>query len=139
MPDFQRLAEDLEGFPNCIAPEADTAIAAGAVIRPTGNNLCGLAEADSDPHAALVAVAIRPTAVGDRCVARYVGPVTLTAAQWDAIAGTSGGLTAGTVYYLSRVTAGHIVAGAPGVIDVIIGVAISTTTLMVNPVLSGAS
>ena len=139
MPDFQKLAEDPENFPNCIAPEADTAIPAGAVIRPTGDNLCGLAEADSDPHAAAVAVAIRPCAVGDRAVSRYVGPVTLTTDQWDAVAGTSGGLHAGTVYYLSRVTPGHIVAGAPGVINVIIGVAISTTTLMVNPVLAGAS
>lgn len=32
---------------------------------------------------------------------KYRGKITLTAAQWDVVAGTTGGLTPGTAYYLS--------------------------------------
>lgn len=59
------------------------------------------------------------------------GLITLTTAQWDAIAGTSGGLTPGAMYWLSE-TAGHLVATAPVTVgDTVfrIGVALSATTM----------
>jgi hypothetical protein len=53
-----------------------------------------------------------------------------TAAQWDAVAGTTGGLVAGTVYYLDPTTAGKMTATTPttaGQFVVRLGIALSTT------------
>jgi hypothetical protein len=60
------------------------------------------------------------------------GVVTATTGQWDAVAGTSGGLTAGTVYYLDPATAGKLTSTAPstpGQYLVRVGKALSTTQL----------
>lgn len=62
------------------------------------------------------------------------GILSATTLQWDAVAGTSGGLTAGVRYYLSSST-GLISATAPSVNGqyiVEIGIAISTTEMKVN-------
>ena len=63
------------------------------------------------------------------------GVLAATTAQWDAVAGTTGGLTAGTVYYLDPATAGKITSNAPytaGQYVVRIGKAISTTELLID-------
>lgn len=63
------------------------------------------------------------------------GVLTATTAQWDAVAGTTGGLTAGTTYYLDPATAGKITPSAPSTVGqyvVTIGVAISTTELSIE-------
>lgn len=58
------------------------------------------------------------------------GVVTATTAQWDAVAGTTGGLTAGTFYYLSNTTAGAITSTIPTTGWVVrVGQALSTTQL----------
>lgn len=62
------------------------------------------------------------------------GVLTATTAQWDAVAGTTGGLVFGTIYYLSA-TAGLLTATAPvasGSYVLRVGVALSTTELMLN-------
>ena len=62
------------------------------------------------------------------------GVLTATTTQWDAVAGTTGGLAFGTLYYLSG-TAGLITATAPiaaGSYVVCIGTALSTTELEIN-------
>ena len=63
------------------------------------------------------------------------GVLTATTAQWDAVAGTTGGLAYGTVYYLDPDTAGMITGTAPtdvGDYVVRIGKAISTTELEIS-------
>ena len=63
------------------------------------------------------------------------GVIALTTAQWDAVAGTSGGLAYGVVYYLDPATSGKITATAPitaGQTVVRVGTAISTTELVIN-------
>jgi hypothetical protein len=63
------------------------------------------------------------------------GVLSATTAQWDAVAGTTGGLAAGTVYYLDPDTAGKITPTAPttaGDFVVRIGKAISTTELEIS-------
>ena len=65
------------------------------------------------------------------------GPVTLTAAQWNAITGGSSGLTAGATYWLSQTTPGSLttspaLTNGTGLCLVKVGQAISTTVLMVN-------
>lgn len=72
------------------------------------------------------------TSIADAAPGSYLtsGVLTATTAQWDAVAGTTGGLVAGTTYYLAgaglltstpTTTAGEYV--------VPVGVAISTTSL----------
>jgi hypothetical protein len=56
------------------------------------------------------------------------GVFTMPTASWDAICGTSGGLTFNTVYYLSPTTAGFYTSVAP-----------TTTGQFVVPVLVGLS
>lgn len=63
------------------------------------------------------------------------GILTATTAQWDAVAGTTGGLTFNTRYYLDPSTAGKITDTAPtttGQYVVEIGVAVSTTELKID-------
>lgn len=63
------------------------------------------------------------------------GVLTATTGQWDAVAGTTGGLTAGTKYYLSAATAGLLTATAPstrGQYIKEIGEALSTTQLLIT-------
>jgi hypothetical protein len=64
------------------------------------------------------------------------GVLVATTAQWDAVAGTTGGLTFNTVYFLDPATAGKITATAPttgGQYVVRIGKAISSTELVIQP------
>jgi hypothetical protein len=65
---------------------------------------------------------------------QYAGVVTLTTAQWDAVAGTSGGLQRGTVYYVSQSTPGDITATTPsgGQTSTQVGVALNATQLLIT-------
>lgn len=63
------------------------------------------------------------------------GILTATTGQWDAVFGTTGGLTFGTRYYLSQTTAGLGTATAPttvGQLVVLIGIAVSTVDLNIE-------
>ena len=63
------------------------------------------------------------------------GVMSLTTTLWDAVAGTTGGLGYGVVYYLDPATAGKITSTAPttaGQYVVRIGRAISTTELVIH-------
>lgn len=63
------------------------------------------------------------------------GVLAATTGQWDAVTGGSGGLTAGSVYYLDPSTAGLLTATAPSTTSqyvVRVGLAISTTELDIS-------
>ena len=63
------------------------------------------------------------------------GILSATTGQWDAVAGTTGGLTRDTIYFLSSATAGLLTATAPtsvGEFVVSVGIAISTTELKIE-------
>ena len=63
------------------------------------------------------------------------GILAATTGQWDTIAGTTGGLSAGSVYYLDASTAGFLTETAPttvGQFVVRIGKAISTTEMEIS-------
>jgi hypothetical protein len=58
------------------------------------------------------------------------GILTATTVQWDAVTGGTGGLTAGSVYYLDPDAAGHLTSTAPTTAAdyvVRVGLALSTT------------
>ncbi|KKL61595.1 hypothetical protein LCGC14_2193730 [marine sediment metagenome] len=63
------------------------------------------------------------------------GILAATTVQWDAVAGTTGGLTPGTVYYLDPTTPGNITETAPtsgGQYVIRVGKAIRTTELEIS-------
>jgi hypothetical protein len=74
-----------------------------------------LAKADAMATSAVVgvigSVAVAPAGYTALLTAGQI--VDQSAALWDAIAGTTGGLAANTTYYLSTATAGHYTATAP--------------------------
>lgn len=75
---------------------------------------------------------IATSAAGDIAVSGMLTFASTT--QVDAIAGTTGGFTFGTVYYLSAATAGQITGTAPstaGQYIVQIGVAVSTVVIKI--------
>lgn len=61
------------------------------------------------------------------------GVVTGSTGEWDAVTGQSGGLTPGSVYFLSNATAGMVTPTAPTTgFSVRVGIAVSTTQLLIN-------
>lgn len=63
------------------------------------------------------------------------GILTGSTAQWDAVAGTSGGLAVGAFYFLDATNPGKLTATAPstaGQVNVCIGSALSSTELEVD-------
>ena len=63
------------------------------------------------------------------------GILTATTGQWDAVAGTTGGLTKNTIYYLSASTAGQLTATSPstaGQYSASVGIAVSTTEMKID-------
>jgi hypothetical protein len=65
------------------------------------------------------------------------GPIVLSTVQWDAVAGTSGGLTPGAKYYLSASTAGTITNIEPGTSQTILQAVTSTTALLLGFITAG--
>ncbi len=71
-----------------------------------------------------------------RVLVQYIGPLTLTADQWDEITGDEGGLVRGVPYFLSATFAGKLTTRAPytdgdDTFDAPVGVALSPTTLFI--------
>jgi hypothetical protein len=63
------------------------------------------------------------------------GILSATTTQWDAVAGTTGGLTAGAIYYLDESTAGLMTETAPSSVSefvVRVGKGISTTEMEIS-------
>ena len=91
------------------------------------------AKADASATANVVAlVADASITAGNPGNIITTGPLSATTTQWDAVAGTTGGLVFNTKYWLDPATAGKITATPPGTagqIAVEIGTAKSTTVL----------
>ena len=94
--------------------------------------------ANAQATATAIGLAIAAATTGNPVTFQFVGPLTLTTAQWDAIAGTSGGLAPGTVYYVDPTTAGHLTATPPstsgsGTFIAQVGTAFTATTIIIWP------
>lgn len=95
------------------------------------------AKADAASSAKTLGLVREPTEIADTATGAVItdGILTATTAEWDAIAGTTGGLTANAPYYLSAGTAGYLTETAPTTVGqyvVRVGVAISTTELEIS-------
>lgn len=75
------------------------------------------------------------TAIAASGLVQTDGILVGTTVQWDAITGQTGGLTAGSPYYLSAATAGRLTVTAPSTIGqfvVRVGLALSSTQLDIS-------
>ena len=116
---------------------------AGAAAAPIGSpvyvsaaNNFALARANAGATARPIAL-VRDASIA-QSAAGFVqtdGVLEATTAQWDAVTGQTGGLTPGSVYFLSAATAGRLTTTAPttsGEYVVRMGIAISTTGMEIT-------
>lgn len=112
------------------------ALVIGAPVYASGNDTVDKAKADAVGTANVIGLmADASTAAAAVGGVQVDGILAATTGQWDAVAGTTGGLTKDVFYYLSAATAGLLTATAPsaaGQFVVCVGVAISTTEMKIN-------
>ena len=111
----------------------------GNTIKFDGTNYIK-AQADSAANSNALGVVSAVVDVNNFTYIKSQGVVTLSTVEWDAVAGTTGGLTSGTNYFLDSATAGLITATEPslqGQVSLPVLQALSATTATVD-VLRGA-
>lgn len=105
----------------------------GTPVYISGANLANKASSGAMPGARVIGL-VADTTIAASASGNFVtaGALTGTTTQWDAITGGSGGLTPGTVYFLSA-TAGQLTTAVPstGYLSAV-GVATSTTTMQIQ-------
>ena len=113
-----------------------SSLAIGMPIYVSGANAAKKAQANASGTADVLGVvkdiSIAASATGS---AQTDGQMTATTAQWDAVTGQTGGLTAGAVYFLDAATAGKMTTTAPtttGQFVLRIGKAISPTVFDIS-------
>lgn len=113
--------------------EAATAIVIGAPVYASAADTVKRAKADAKATSALVGLgldaSISAAATGNIITG---GTLVATTTQWDAVAGTTGGLTFNTTYFLDDANPGKITSTAPttvGHCNVVVGIALSPTEL----------
>lgn len=111
---------------------------AGAPVYSDGAASVENAQADVDGTSRVVGLAatgVAALATGDFI---FDGVISLTTGEWDAVVGTTGGLTADLCYFLSDAVAGRILeegatVGLTGGDNItLLGTALSTTELLIN-------
>jgi hypothetical protein len=116
--------------------ETSAALVIGTPVYMSAANTAKKAEANAAATAGVIGLWLDPsTAASDPGQCVLSGRIVATTTQWDAVAGTTGGLLADTVYYLDPATPGNLTATAPttvGQLVVKIGRAVSTTDLEVD-------
>lgn len=131
------LGQSFGGGGEAIATQATftTTAIAGAPVYVDGADSVDLARANATATSAVLGLAraaVTATNSGDVITD---GVVTLTTAEWDALAGTTGGLTPQARLYLNVGTAGRLtetIPTAPGEYVVEVGKALSPTKLHVR-------
>lgn len=111
-------------------------IVIGAPVYSSANNSVDKAQANAAGTSRVLGL-VRDTSIGAAATGAIQtnGVLTATTGQWDAVFGTTGGLTVNTRYYLSATTAGLGTATAPtttGQYVTLLGTALSTTDFNVN-------
>jgi hypothetical protein len=133
MADFAQTAGSAPtlAHPSTFAPVAGIGFPVGTPVYTSSAGVAGKAAATLVGGAAFCTGLARSQGiVTERFLAQYADVLELTAAEWDAVAGTAGGLTPGAPYYLSD-TPGQITGVSP-VVKAPIGTAISATELLIQ-------
>lgn len=118
-----------------LAQTADATLIAGNAVYQSAADHVNKGQANAAGTAFVTGLAVAAITSGQSGLVQYDGVVTLTTAQWDAVAGTTGGLTFNVTYYLDPATAGKLTSACPTTVGqyvVIVGKAISTTELVVK-------
>jgi len=108
----------------------------GAAVRSSGTGGYTPALADSLADSAVVGL-VSSVSGTVATAAQFRDEMTLTTAQWDVATGGSGGLTPNVPYYLDATTGGRLTtvppstAGVAGTVDKLLGVALSSTTMLI--------
>ena len=114
---------------------ASSLLAAGAPVYVPTTNAVDNADARVTAFAVVVGMSIARTLATAPATIQTAGTLTLTTVEWDAIAGTVGGLVGGTAYYLGDMAAGTMMAPAPSTPTewvVPLGVALNTTDFLIS-------
>lgn len=108
----------------------------GSPVYISGDNAFQLARANAGATVNAIALVRDPNIpAAANGYAQTDGTLTATPAQWDAITGESGGLVAGSTYFLSAAAAGQLTRTAPvtqGEYVLQIGKAVSAETLEIT-------
>jgi hypothetical protein len=113
--------------------EGATAIVIGAPVYSSAAGTVKRAKADAKSTSGVVGLGYDATTAAS--AAGYIitgGVLVATTTQWDAVAGTTGGLTFNTLYFLDPSNAGKMTSTVPTTVGqcvVLIGRALSTTEL----------
>ena len=97
---------------NFISLTATSLTAIGMAVYSNGAGTFELARAYTGSEGA-IGLAISGISAAASGVIQTNGIISLTTGQWDTLCGTSGGLIAGTIYYLSSVAAGKLTSTPP--------------------------
>lgn len=111
-------------------------IVIGAPVYSSANNSVDKAQGNAAATSKVLGL-VRDTSIGTGATGaiQINGILTATTGQWDAVFGTTGGLTVNTRYYVSASTAGLGTDTAPSTVGqyvIFLGTAISTTDLNIN-------
>ncbi|OWK35008.1 hypothetical protein [Fimbriiglobus ruber] len=107
----------------------------GSAVYMSVGNRVEKARADEEVTARVVGLCAGASGTEGRVDIQMQGTLSLTTAEWDAVAGTSDGLKAGKHYFLSETTPGAIVATTPTIVGryvVVVGVATSKTEMLIK-------
>ncbi len=110
----------------------------GNAVYVDGNDSVDLAQADAIGTADVLGLCVDTTvnSAANGVIATAGAVLTANTTQWDAVAGTTGGLTAGAPYFLSKDTAGLLTETAPtatGEVVIIVGKGLSTLKMKIDP------
>lgn len=130
-----QVGDVLAPIPNIFGVTNDDSVAmeVGGTVYISSANMVKYAKADSGTTKNAIAMCIKDMAVSATGIVQVDGRLTLTALEWDLVTGDTGGLTPGTPYFLSEVTAGRITKIAPTTGFVVrMGTAISTVNFEIS-------
>lgn len=106
-------------------------VVAGSLVYPDTSGTVKRAKADADATSEPIGIVSADVANGAAANVITSGDVTLTAAQWDAVTGQTGGLTSGATYFLSNVNVGQLTTTVPSSGYIMaVGRATSSTVLL---------
>lgn len=113
------------------------AVVIGAPVYIIANDAFDKAQANASGTKEVVGLVAASPSIGTGAsgAVQVAGILTLTTAQWDAICGTSGGLTANTTYFLDPATAGKLTSTVPTTVGQYVaevGRSLSTTELEIK-------
>jgi hypothetical protein len=109
-------------------------LAPGTPVYIDSSGLMHSANAGAATTASVFGILTASTAASASGVVQFVGALTLTATQWQAVTPSSAGIMAGSWYFLNTTT-GQLTVTAPtttGQLLVVLGLAVSTTILALN-------